>query len=48
MPADAGQFVAAISYAGGEFVIVAALLSPDVPAQDAQGYTLTILNRLAE
>ena len=48
LPANAGQFVAAISHAGGEFVIVAALLSTDVPAQDAQGYALTILNRLAE
>jgi hypothetical protein len=48
LPASAGQFVAAIRHNGGEFAIVAALISPDVSIEDAQGYALTILNRLAE
>ena len=48
LPANAGEFVAAISHQNGEFVIVAALVSPDVAAADAKGYVLTVLNRLVE
>ena len=48
LPANAGEFVAAISHHNGDFVIVAALVSPDVTAADAQGYVLTVLNRLTE
>ena len=48
LPANAGEFVAAISHHNGEFVIVAALVSPDVTAADAKGYVLTVLNRLVE
>ena len=48
LPANAGQFVAAISRDGGEFTIAAALIGPDMPVEDAQGYALTILHRLAE
>ncbi len=48
LPANAGQFVAAIRHNGGEFAIVAALVGPDVFIEDAQGYALTILNRLAK
>jgi hypothetical protein len=46
LPANAGEFVAAISHHDGEFVIVAALVSSDVSAADAKGYVLTVLNRL--
>ncbi len=48
LPANAGEFVAAISHHNGEFVIVAALVGPDVTAADAKGYVLTVLNRLVE
>ena len=48
LPANAGEFVAAISHQNGEFVIVAALVSPDVTAAGAKGYVLTVLNRLVE
>lgn len=48
LPANAGEFVAAISHHNGEFVIVAALVSPDITAADAKGYVLTVLNRLVE
>ena len=48
LPANAGEFVAAISHHNGDFVIVAALVSPDVTAADAKGYVLTVLNRLVE
>ena len=48
LPANAGEFVAAISHHNGEFVIVAALVGPDVTAAAAKGYVLTVLNKLAE
>lgn len=48
LPANAGEFVAAVSHHNDEFVIVAALVGPDVTAADAKGYVLTVLNRLAE
>ncbi len=48
LPANAGTLVAAIRHDNGEFVIVAALVSPEVAAADAQGYVLTVLKRLAE
>ncbi len=48
LPANAGEFLMAISHQNGEFVVVAALVSPDVTAADAKGYVLTVLNRLVE
>ncbi|MFN8466434.1 MAG: hypothetical protein U0X20_12825 [Caldilineaceae bacterium] len=48
LPANAGEFVAAISHHNGEFVVVAAMVSPDVTAVDAKGYVLTVLNQLVE
>jgi hypothetical protein len=47
LPANGGHFVAAIQQVGDEFVVVAALVGPDVAAEDTKGYALTFLSRFS-
>ncbi len=47
LPANHGQFVAAISRDGAAFNVVAALIGPEVSAADALGYGTAVLRKLS-
>jgi hypothetical protein len=47
METNNGTFVAAISRDGDAFNVVAALIGPEVTAEDALGYAVIVLQKLS-